>query len=48
MSAWKEKLRRVVTVEPVIFFYMTSSFIVTPAYQQMVIIKVRELLRFVI
>ncbi|XP_067310685.1 proton-coupled folate transporter [Pseudorasbora parva] len=40
MSAWKEKLRRVVTVEPVIFFYMTSIFIVTPAYQQMVIIKV--------
>ncbi|KAG1972323.1 solute carrier family [Pimephales promelas] len=46
MSAWKEKLRRVVTVEPVIFFYMTSSFIVTPAYQQMVIIKVcQELLK---
>ncbi|KTF75256.1 hypothetical protein cypCar_00027404 [Cyprinus carpio] len=40
MSAWKEKLRRVVTVEPVIFLYMTSTFIVTPAYQQMIITKV--------
>ncbi|XP_067224076.1 proton-coupled folate transporter [Chanodichthys erythropterus] len=46
MSAWKEKLRRVVTVEPVIFFYMTSTFIVTPAYQQMIITKVcQELLK---
>ncbi|XP_051578257.1 proton-coupled folate transporter [Myxocyprinus asiaticus] len=46
MSTWKEKLRRVVTVEPVIFLYMTSTFIVTPAYQQMIITKVcRELLK---
>ncbi|KAK7153282.1 hypothetical protein R3I93_011245 [Phoxinus phoxinus] len=44
MSAWKEKLRRVVTVEPVIFFYMTSTFIVTPAYQQMIITKVCQAL----
>ncbi|XP_057200739.1 proton-coupled folate transporter [Triplophysa rosa] len=40
MSTWKEKLRRTVTVEPVIFLYMTSTFIVTPAYQQMIITKV--------
>ncbi|XP_030642876.1 proton-coupled folate transporter [Chanos chanos] len=40
MREWREKLRRLVTVEPVIFFYMTSTFIVTPAYQQLVITKV--------
>ncbi|XP_059375527.1 proton-coupled folate transporter [Carassius carassius] len=40
MSTWKEKVRRVVTVEPVIFLYMTSTFILTPAYQQMIITKV--------
>ncbi|XP_050988608.1 proton-coupled folate transporter isoform X2 [Labeo rohita] len=46
MSAWKEKLRRLVTVEPVIFLYMTGTFIVTPAYQQMIITKVcQELLK---
>ncbi|XP_043118116.1 proton-coupled folate transporter isoform X2 [Puntigrus tetrazona] len=46
MSPWKEKLRRIVTVEPVIFLYMTSTFIFTPAYQQMIITKVcRELLK---
>ncbi|XP_065144892.1 proton-coupled folate transporter [Paramisgurnus dabryanus] len=46
MSTWKEKLRRTVTVEPVIFLYMTGTFIVTPAYQQMIITKVcHELLK---
>nr|XP_055028697.1 proton-coupled folate transporter isoform X1 [Misgurnus anguillicaudatus] len=46
MSTWKEKLRRTVTVEPVIFLYMTGTFIVTPAYQQMIITKVcQELLK---
>ncbi|KTF82371.1 hypothetical protein cypCar_00035819 [Cyprinus carpio] len=43
MSAWKERLRRVVTVELVIFLYMTSTFIVTPAYQQMIITKEQTL-----
>ncbi|XP_062864000.1 proton-coupled folate transporter [Trichomycterus rosablanca] len=40
MPAWLEKLRRVVTVEPVIFFFMTSTFIMQPAYQQLVMNKV--------
>ncbi|TRY86729.1 hypothetical protein DNTS_014004 [Danionella cerebrum] len=45
MSTWKEKLKRIVTVEPVIFLYMTSTFIVGPTYQQMIITKVcRQLL----
>ncbi|CAB1331097.1 unnamed protein product, partial [Coregonus sp. 'balchen'] len=40
MSTWGQRIRTFVTVEPVIFFYMTSTFIVTPAYQQLVIAKV--------
>ncbi|XP_037398174.1 proton-coupled folate transporter isoform X1 [Pygocentrus nattereri] len=40
MPEWLEKFRRIVTVEPVIFFYMTSTFIMLPAYQQLVIDKV--------
>ncbi|XP_072546548.1 proton-coupled folate transporter [Salminus brasiliensis] len=40
MPEWLEKLRRIVTVEPAIFFYMTSIFIMLPAYQQLVIEKV--------
>lgn len=35
-----EKLRRIVTVEPAIFFYMTSTFIMLPAYQRLVMDKV--------
>ncbi|MCI4382720.1 hypothetical protein PGIGA_G00017990 [Pangasianodon gigas] len=35
-----EKLRRIVTVEPAIFFYMTSTFIMQPAYQHLVMEKV--------
>ncbi|KAK3563293.1 hypothetical protein QTP86_021160 [Hemibagrus guttatus] len=35
-----EKLRRIVTVEPAIFFYMTSTFIMLPAYQHLVMDKV--------
>lgn len=41
MSTWGQRVRTFVTVEPVIFFYMTSTFIVTPAYQQLVIAKVQ-------
>ncbi|KAM9433606.1 proton-coupled folate transporter isoform 1-T1 [Salvelinus alpinus] len=40
MSTWGQRVRTFVTVEPVIFFYMTSTFIVTPAYQKLVIAKV--------
>ncbi|XP_012679911.2 proton-coupled folate transporter [Clupea harengus] len=40
MPEWVEKMGRLVTVEPVIFWYMTSTFIVTPAYQQLIINKV--------
>ncbi|KAG9268530.1 proton-coupled folate transporter-like [Astyanax mexicanus] len=40
MPEWLEKLRRIVTVEPAIFFYMTSLFLMTPAYQQLIIEKV--------
>ncbi|XP_036398090.1 proton-coupled folate transporter [Megalops cyprinoides] len=40
MSGWRERLRAVFTVEPVIFFYMTSTFIMTPASQQLIITKV--------
>ncbi|XP_028855434.1 proton-coupled folate transporter isoform X3 [Denticeps clupeoides] len=35
-----DRLGRIVTVEPVIFLFMTSTFIVTPAYQQLIISKV--------
>lgn len=38
-----EKLRRIITVEPVIFFYMTSNFIMQPAYQNLVMDKVGNL-----
>ncbi|XP_053365350.1 proton-coupled folate transporter isoform X2 [Clarias gariepinus] len=40
MSRCLEKLRRTVTVEPVIFFYMTSTFIMQPANQHLVMDKV--------
>ncbi|XP_076835221.1 lysosomal proton-coupled steroid conjugate and bile acid symporter SLC46A3 isoform X2 [Brachyhypopomus gauderio] len=40
MPEWLERLRRIVTVEPAIFFYMTSTFIMLPAYQHLVIVKV--------
>ncbi|XP_062378961.1 proton-coupled folate transporter [Sardina pilchardus] len=40
MPEWVEKLGRVVTVEPVIFWFMTSTFIVSPAYQQLIINKI--------
>ncbi|XP_060790191.1 lysosomal proton-coupled steroid conjugate and bile acid symporter SLC46A3 isoform X2 [Neoarius graeffei] len=40
MSQCLEKLRKTVTVEPAIFFYMTSTFIMQPAYQQLVMDKV--------
>ncbi|KAF7704348.1 proton-coupled folate transporter isoform X1 [Silurus meridionalis] len=35
-----EKLKRIVTVEPIIFFFMTSTFIMLPAYQHLVMDKV--------
>ncbi|XP_048084438.1 proton-coupled folate transporter [Alosa alosa] len=40
MPEWVEKLGQLVTVEPVIFWYMTSTFIVSPAYQTLIINKV--------
>ncbi|XP_010876961.2 proton-coupled folate transporter [Esox lucius] len=40
MSAWGQWIRTFVTVEPVIFLYMTSTFIMTPTFQQLVITKV--------
>ncbi|KAK1793554.1 hypothetical protein P4O66_011931 [Electrophorus voltai] len=40
MPARLERLRRIVTVEPAMFFYMASTFIMLPAYQQLVIVKV--------
>ncbi|XP_063080146.1 proton-coupled folate transporter isoform X2 [Engraulis encrasicolus] len=40
MPVWVSELRQLVTVEPVIFWYMTSTFIVSPAYQQLIINKV--------
>ncbi|KAL2099016.1 hypothetical protein ACEWY4_005496 [Coilia grayii] len=40
MTEWVAELRQLVTVEPVIFWYMTSTFIVSPAYQQLIINKV--------
>ncbi|KAM4625936.1 proton-coupled folate transporter [Polymixia lowei] len=39
MATRVERLRSIVTVEPVIFLYMTGTFLVIPAYQQMVISK---------
>lgn len=40
MPEWVEKFRQLITVEPVIYWYMTSTFIVTPAYQQLIFNKV--------
>ncbi|KAJ7991119.1 hypothetical protein DPEC_G00293950 [Dallia pectoralis] len=40
MSICGKWIRTYVTVEPVIFLYMTSAFIMTPALQQQVIVKV--------
>ncbi|XP_056446468.1 proton-coupled folate transporter isoform X1 [Gadus chalcogrammus] len=34
------RLRSIVTVEPVILLYMTALFLVTPAYQQLIISKI--------
>lgn len=41
MSSCQQKLRELVTVEPVIFLFMMSVFIQNTAFQQLVISKVR-------
>ncbi|KAJ8291210.1 hypothetical protein GJAV_G00022640 [Gymnothorax javanicus] len=40
MRGLKERLAEVITVEPVILLFMTSTFIALPAFQQLVITKV--------
>ncbi|KAK6488840.1 solute carrier family 46 member 3 [Huso huso] len=35
-----DKIRKIITVEPVMFLYMTGTFLLTPAYQQLLIAKV--------
>ncbi|KAJ8371936.1 hypothetical protein AAFF_G00298480 [Aldrovandia affinis] len=40
MPALRDRLQRIFTVEPVVFFFMTGTFILTPASQQLVIVKV--------
>ncbi|XP_066515904.1 proton-coupled folate transporter isoform X2 [Hoplias malabaricus] len=40
MPEWLERARRIVTVEPAIFLFMTSTFIMLPAYQQLIMEKV--------
>ncbi|KAJ8288653.1 hypothetical protein COCON_G00013120 [Conger conger] len=40
MPGLRERLRGIFAVEPVLFFFMTSTFIVFPAFQQLVIAKV--------
>ncbi|XP_064189277.1 proton-coupled folate transporter isoform X2 [Anguilla rostrata] len=40
MPGLRERLRAIFTVEPVLFFFMTSTFIFVPAFQQLVIAKV--------
>ncbi|KAG9336138.1 hypothetical protein JZ751_002485 [Albula glossodonta] len=42
MPALKERLREIFTVEPVLFFFMTGTFILAPATQQLTITKVCE------
>lgn len=35
-----QKLRNLITVEPVMFLFMTGTFLLTPAYQQLILFKV--------
>ncbi|XP_041108755.1 solute carrier family 46 member 3 isoform X2 [Polyodon spathula] len=35
-----DKIRKIITVEPVMFLFMTGTFLFTPAYQQLLIAKV--------
>ncbi|XP_043914867.1 proton-coupled folate transporter-like [Protopterus annectens] len=35
-----QKMRTLITVEPVMFLYMTGTFLLTPAYQQLILFKV--------
>ncbi|XP_028653094.1 solute carrier family 46 member 3 isoform X2 [Erpetoichthys calabaricus] len=35
-----QRLRKIITVEPVVFFYMTGAFLLLPAVQQLILAKV--------